>query len=283
MRSPVLENNARVAAFRIRSLMGYAPDITVPVGIILGTGWGETLALENAKEVSCKELPGFEKLGSLEGHDRKVVMGILGGKTPAVLLKGRVHLNESHDPDHWKMVRLQTEMLLHLGVKTLVVTCGAGSLDKDVRVGDVVIIDGFVIAFAPPMPLLGGEFVSPEDAIDRPALTHAYTHFIPPDANTVKKGGYAMLRGPQFEGRKHDKALLASTGALAVGMSVVPEACVAALYPDVKVMPFALITNSATEEHSHEENLRRSKERAPLLGEYLTRVITTLPRRAAGC
>ncbi|HTM67892.1 MAG TPA: hypothetical protein VL426_01195 [Candidatus Binatia bacterium] len=279
MRSPSLENNARVAAFRIRSQMGLAPDVTVPVGIILGTGWGDTLTLDDAKEVACKELPGFEKLGSLEGHDRKVSMGVLAGRTPAVLLRGRVHLNESHDPDHWKMVRLQTEMLLHLGVKTLVVTCGAGSLQKEVEVGDVVIIDGFVTAFAPPMPLLGGEFVSPEDALDGGALTHAFTQFIPPNANSVKKGGYAMLRGPQFEGRRYDKALLAATGAKAVGMSVLPEACVAALYPDVRVVPFALITNSAFEPHSHEENLRRSKERAPLIGDYLTRVVTTLPRR----
>ena len=283
MRNPALENNARVAAYRIRSQTGFAPDATVPLGIILGTGWGETLKLDDAREVSCKELPGFEKLGTLEGHDRKVIMGVLAGRQPVVLLKGRVHLNESHDPDHWKMVRLQTEMLLHLGVKTLVVTCGAGSLQKEVEVGDVVIIDGFVTAFAPDMPLLGGEFVSPEDAIDGSALTHAYTQFIPPNPNTIKKGGYVMLRGPQFEGRKFDKALLASTGAKAVGMSVVPEACVAALYPDVKVMPVALITNSATETHAHEENLRRSKERAPLIGEYLTRVVTTLPRRQAGC
>lgn len=281
MRDPALENAARVAAFRIRSLAGLAPDATVPVAIILGTGWGETLSLDDAREAPCKELPGFERLRALEGHDRKVIIGTLGGRQPVALLKGRVHLNESHDADHWKMVRLQTEMLLHLGAKTLVVTCGAGSLDPKVRVGDVMLIDGFVTAFAPPMPLVGGEFVSPEDAIHRPWVTHAYAQFIPPDPNSVAKGGYAMLRGPQFEGREYDKRLLAAAGAKAVGMSVLPEACVAALYPDARVLAMALITNSATEEHSHEENLRRSKERAPLIGEYLTRVVTTLPRRQA--
>lgn len=282
MRDPALENNARVAAFRIRSNVGLAPDLNVPLGIILGTGWGDSLSLEDPRETSCKELPGFEKLRGLEGHDRKVSIGLLAGRTPAVLLKGRVHLNESHDPDHWKMVRLQTEMLLHLGVKTLVVTCGAGSLQKEVEVGDVVILDGFVTAFAPRMPLLGGEFVSPEDALDGGALTHAFTQFIPPNANSVKKGGYVMLRGPQFEGRRYDKAFLASTGAKCVGMSVLPEACVAALYPDVRVLPFALITNSAFEPHSHEENLRRAKERSKPIGEYLTRVVTTLPRPRTG-
>ena len=91
-------------------------------------------------------------------------------------------------------------------------------------------------------------------------------------------GGYAMMPGPAFEGRKYDKPFLASAGIKAVGMSVLPEACVAALYDGVKVLPMAFITNDAYEEHSHEENLRRAKERSPLLGGYLTRIIGAMPR-----
>lgn len=277
-RDPALENRANVAALRLRNMLGLEPTATVPIAVILGTGWGDSLELKDATaEIPLCALPGFEGLPRLEGHRRAVKIGTVGGRRVAAL-SGRIHLNESHDADHWKMVRLQTEMLIQLGAKVLIVTCGAGSLATEVRVGDVMLIDGFVQLFAPPMPLLAGEFVSPEDAIAGSLITTAFTFFIPDDAKSVCKGGYAMLRGPQFEGRKYDKKFLAATGARAVGMSVVPEACVAALYPDVRVLPMALITNSATEEHSHEENLRRSKERAPLLGDYLTRVINAMPR-----
>lgn len=276
-RDPALENTANVAALRLRSMLGLEPSATVPVAIILGTGWGDALALEDASpEVPLKELPGFDRLRALEGHRRAVRVGRLG-RTSVAALSGRIHLNESHDPDHWKMVRLQTEMLLQLGAKTLVVTCAAGSLVPDLRVGDVLLIDSFLTAFAPRMPLVGGEFVSPEDAIDNRRMTVAYTQFLGNDPRSVSKGCYAMLLGPQFEGRKHDKAFLRAAGAKAVGMSVLPEACVAALYPDARVVPMAFITNSATEEHSHEENLRRAKERAPLLGDFLSRVVNALP------
>ncbi|HSD12661.1 MAG TPA: hypothetical protein VLC10_03820, partial [Patescibacteria group bacterium] len=136
-RDPALENTANVAALRLRSTLGLDPGVTVPVAIILGTGWGDTLTLEDAtREVPLKELPGFDGLRALEGHRRAVRLGRLGN-VPVAALSGRVHLNESHDPDHWKMVRLQTEMLVQLGAKALVVTCAAGSLVPDLRVGDV--------------------------------------------------------------------------------------------------------------------------------------------------
>jgi inosine/guanosine/xanthosine phosphorylase family protein len=277
-RDPALENTANVAALRLRSMLGIEPTATIPVAIILGTGWGDALSLEDAsREIPIKELPGFENLRALEGHRRGITVGRLGGVRVAAL-SGRVHLNESHDPDHWKMVRLQTELLIQLGAKAVIVTCAAGSLVPNLRVGDVLLIDSFLTIVAPPMPLLGGEFVSPEDAIDGSLMTTAYSFFIGNDPRSVSKGCYAMLRGPQFEGRKHDKAFLRAAGAKAVGMSVLPEACVAALYPGVRVMPMAFITNSATEEHSHEENIRRAKERAPLLGEFITRIVRALPK-----
>lgn len=277
-RDPALENTANVAALRLRSMLGLEPSTAVPVGVILGTGWGDALELKDAtEEIPLAGLPGFEGLPRLEGHRRAVRIGTVG-RTRVAALSGRIHMNEAHDPDHWKLVRLQTEMLIKLGAKTIVVTCAAGSLSKDVRVGDILLIDGFLMSVAPRLPLVRGEFCSPEDTLDRKLRTAANMLFIGDDPRSVHVGGYAMLLGPAFEGRKYDKPFLASTGIKAVGMSVLPEAAVAALYGGVKVLPMAFITNDAYEEHSHEENLRRSKERAPLLGDYLARVINAIPR-----
>ena len=84
--------------------------------------------------------------------------------------------------------------------------------------------------------------------------------------------GYAMVRGPQFEGRKYDKALLAQSGAGVVGMSTLPEACIAQIY-GAKLLGLSFVTNSDSETHSHEENLRRVNAASENLGYLLEHII----------
>lgn len=276
MRNKPLENKAHVAALRIRSQLGIkeAPAI----GLVLGTGWGDAITFDDAREIPFGHITGFEDLAQLEGHARRVVYGKLGG-VPVIALRGRVHLNERpNDPALAMMVRLQTEMLLQMGVKTLIVTCAAGALSKDgkhgLSVGGICVVDGFVTLYAPEMPLVAGEFCSPEDTLDerlqRIACDLAFGSGYELSASC---GGHVMVRGPFFEGRKYDKQLLANTGASVVGMSLLPEACVAALYPGVKVLGLAFITNGMLEEHSHEENVKRAKEKSAKLGAYLARIV----------
>ncbi|MDO8598581.1 MAG: hypothetical protein Q7S02_00545, partial [bacterium] len=129
-----------------------------PIGLVLGTGWGDVLNVEHAIEIPFGDIPGFEGLAALEGHARRLVIGTLEGKDVAVL-RGRVHLNEAPcDPNVPKMVRLQTEMLLKLGARTLIVTSAVGSLRGALDVGQIAVVDGFVTVFAPEMPLWAGEF-----------------------------------------------------------------------------------------------------------------------------
>ncbi len=243
------------------------------VGLILGTGWGDVLEFDQSSRHPFAAIPGFNKIGQLEGHSREVVCGTLSGKR-FVALRGRVHLNERPaDPELHVAVRLQIEMLIRLGVKKFILTCAAGSLMKSIGVGDIVLIDGFVTLFAPEMPLFAGEFCSPEDAIDREWAKRIFNTVASDFPLKVASGGHAMVRGPFFEGRKYDKKFLAGTGAAVVGMSVLPEACIASLYPEVKILPLAFITNTAFEEHSHEENQRRAKEKAEHLGTLLGKIV----------
>ncbi|MBI2099295.1 purine-nucleoside phosphorylase [Candidatus Uhrbacteria bacterium] len=243
------------------------------VGLILGTGWGEVLEFDQSSRHPFAVIPGFNKIVHLEGHAREVVCGTLSGKR-FVALRGRMHLNERPaDPELYAAARLQVEMLVKLGVKKFILTCAAGSLVKSVGVGDIVLIDGFVTLFAPEMPLFAGEFCSPEDAIDLEWEKQIFNNDARNFPFKIASGGHVMVRGPFFEGRKYDKKFLASTGAAVVGMSVLPEACVASLYEGVKVLPLAFITNTAFEEHSHEENQRRAKEKAEHLGKFLGAIV----------
>lgn len=250
-----------------------------PVGLVLGTGWGDVLTIKSATEIPFGEIPGFERLEALKGHRRSLVHGALGDKQ-VLCLRGRVHLNEAPDnPELVRMVRLQIEMLLALGVRTLILTSAVGALTrgqrkKSFRVGDVAVVNGFVTVYAPAMPLWGGEFCSPEDTLAPELRTIALTAGVTSGLR-VEEGGHVMVRGPQFETRSHDKALLARTGADVVGMSMLPEACVAALY-GARVLGLGFVTNDDREAHSHETNLARAKEQSEKLGGLLTEIVARL-------
>jgi len=265
------EEKAVQAAQYLRDTLGCSG---VRTALVLGTGWGDAVSFDRISQVSFETVPGFERLRPLEGHARRVEYGLMGGE-PVLVLRGRVHLNETIVGGFtYPNVRLQIEMLLQLGVGRLILTCAAGSLDNRAAIGDVVIIDGFVTVFAPPMPLYGGEFVSPEDTLDHRLQGLAYRCAEGTlDDDAVEIGGHVMVRGPFFEGRRYDKPLLAQTGATVVGMSVLPEACVAALYPGTRVLALAFVTNDDQEEHSHETNRERAQEAAGRLGGYLDRII----------
>ena len=227
-------------------------------------------------ETPLARLPGLASLGLLEGHDRTLKYAKLNGKSIWVL-PGRIHINEAPDnPSIFKMVRLQTELLMQLGVRNLILTNAAGSLSCDIKVGDIVVADGYVTLFAPKMPLWAGEFCSPEDTLDkdlRQLALKAAEGLI--DAH---QGGYAMVQGPFFEGRKYDKAILRMVGASTVGMSTVPESCIASLYKDegVKVLALSFITNTDSEDHSHEENVKRAKASSVKLGQLIERIVAKI-------
>lgn len=274
-RNATRERAAQLAAAVLKKRLGVNPD-DQPIGLVLGTGWGDVLPVDGVQRCSFRDILGFRKLETLEGHAREAVSGQVAGK-PVLALRGRVHLNEAPcDQNIAKMVRLQIEMLMQCGVRTLILTSAVGALPRPVsrlfRVGEVCVVNGFVTLFAPDMPLWAGEFCSPEDTLD-PALQSIAMKM----SKDVGGGtaGHVMVRGPFFEGRKYDKEYLSRTGASVVGMSMLPEACIAALY-GARVLGLGFVTNDAVEEHSHEENLARANVAREKLGAYLTRIIAAI-------
>jgi len=255
------------------------------IGLMLGTGWGDALELDELHgSLPFEEIQGFGQLEKIEGHERRLEVGRLGGKN-VIALRGRVHLNEHPtDPAIPEMVRLQVQMLMELGVRDLIVTSAAGSLDMShdplVTPGTVVAVSCFMSLFAPPMPLFAGEFCSPEDVLDSElriaALRQAELASDDAPGRKATTGGFAMVRGPFFEGRMLDKRALHQTGAMVVGMSMLPEACIVALHPDARMIGFAYVSNTAKEAHSHDLNRQRAKSDAEFLADVLTRTIGDL-------
>ncbi len=235
-------------------------EMNASTAVVLGTGLGDAIPVTNCTRITFNDIPGFHSLGALEGHARELVYGFIND-TPAIILRGRIHLNEDPtDPGEiYRMVRLQTEMLAHLGINKLIVTCAVGFLPPvkengytKIKVHDIVAVDGLVTLFAPPMPLFGGEFKSPEDALYIAFRNMAYLVGLKKPRH-IHTASHAMVLGPFFEGRKKDKKTLAKAGASVVGMSLLPECCVAKVC-GMNVLALGFVTNGYDEIHSHETN-----------------------------
>lgn len=259
---------AEAAANSIRNMLG--KQLEIDMGLVLGTGWSDSLTLEDRIALPFNCIKGFEGLRPLEGHPRQLVIGDLGDKRVA-MLRGRVHMNEAPSGSAVpSMARLQIEMLCHLGMNNIVLTCAAGSLRDDLLApGDIVLMDGIFSLLAPQMPLYAGEFCSPEDALDE-----EWRERVAVAEPAVKTGGHAYVRGPWFEGRRYDKPFLTNhTRCLTVGMSVLPELCIASLY-NVAALGIAAITNSATESHDHQTNVARAKAQSERFAKLLELAIS---------
>jgi purine nucleoside phosphorylase len=249
------------------------PDRAPTVALVLGTGWGKTLRLENERALPFKKIPSLDGLGRLEGHDRVVVCGDVNGRR-VIALRGRAHMNEHPTSKKIpRIVRLQIQALCELGVRTFILANAVGGVDGTTKVGDVVVADGVIMLFAGVMPLFVGEFCSPDQLLTAD-LQDLAVSCAPYDLN-VQTGVYSMIRGSAFESGP-DKAILRMLGAKTVGMSLLPELHVVALYPKTRAVCLSLVTDAVDEVPEHSTNQARAAEKAELLGEYLECLVACL-------
>lgn len=270
-------------ASRVREAFGASECSWRPkVGVVLGTGWGQVLkdhlrveplrAEDSSKSgfFPLKRLELFSDLADLPGHERAIALGMIDGVRVAAL-SGRVHINEGTGIDIFAKVRMQIEILYALGIESLILTNAAGSLRDCICAGDVMRVTKLLTLHSPDMPLFTGEFVSPEDLLRNPFAQEFPNRLSELDVRSVT---FAMVRGPFFEGRSVDKATRQREGADTVGMSILPELCVAATKPFIPVAALNFITNSDSEVHSHEENQRRAAAAGKKLGSLLRFLIS---------
>lgn len=239
--------------------------------LILGSGLG-TLADEiNNKIIIEYEKVGFPK-SSVLGHAGQLVVGTLGN-TEVICMQGRFHLYEGHNPELIKNVMCAFK---EIGVKNLIVTNAAGSLNVDMPAGSLMLINDH-INFSGQNPLLGRN-----DEKYGPRFVDLSTAY---DVNLRKKiqeiatrldiklfeGVYLMVLGPNFETAAEIRAFKV-LGADAVGMSTVPEV-LSAIYAGMKVLGVSVITNLGTglkaSSQSHDETLQEAQKATQKLATLL--------------
>lgn len=256
-----------------------APRICVVLG---GAGWGDVSIMQPEHHQFLVPdnnywrrpiLNDFSGLQELPEHKRVVEYGHVAGKE-VLVLKGRVHLNEGvKNPAYKFYARLQIEILIKMGCRVFVLTSAAASFREEVRVGDVIVVNGFDDVSAPEMPLEAFEKPQAERVLCpnlRLSASRANTAASP--GFKMYETGVAMVRGPLVPVLSCNKPHLRMSGASATVTSILPEATIAALYPDMRVLGLAFVsigTDGTIIVPTDEQTAKR--------GELLTRIIEQLP------
>ena len=246
------------------------------IAVILGSGLGDLVeSLENPKRLSYKDIPG-SPTSSVEGHKGELVCGTLCGKE-VLCVNGRVHLYEGYNPS---TIADAIYSLKDLGIKTLIVTNAAGSLNKNIAPGSLMLINDH-INFSGGNPLVGqnNDFYGSRF----PAMNGAYTprllekmKQIAKESNiAIHEGVYLMVLGPNFE-TAAEVRMFAQLGADAVGMSTVPEVIVASQCR-MEILGISVITNYGAgmvqNIPSHLETLLNANKAAEKLVKLVTEFI----------
>ena len=270
----MIEKIKETAGF-IRKEVGETPNIS----IILGTGLGQvTTLMDIKKEIDYKDIPNFP-VSTVEGHSGKLIFGNLGGKY-VMAMSGRFHYYEGYD---MKQVTFPARVMKELGVETLIVSNAAGGMNKEFKVGDVMVITDHINLF-PENPLRGKNYN--ELGPRFPAMTEAYYEKYIEIADKVASeknirimhGVYVGTTGPTFETRA-EYEYFRIIGGDAVGMSTVPEVIVAN-HAGMKVFGISVITDlggkDIKEVPSHEEVQMAAITAQPVTTALLTGLLEKL-------
>jgi purine-nucleoside phosphorylase len=265
------DDRAPEAAEKVRA----AADVEPAVAIILGSGLGSAVnGINRSAEFSYQDLPGFPPT-TVPGHAGRLVVGTLAG-VPVAAFLGRVHYYEGHP---MSVVTLPARLAAALGATTLVATASVGGLRGSGGPGSLVVgIDH--LNFLGQNPLRGWRdeggrppFVDMTSAYDgalaERALAIAQELGIP-----AARGVYAAMPGPTYE-TPAELEFLRHAGATVVGMSVIPEATVAAAL-GMRCLGLFCVTNVVGEAVDHHEVTDVAGAFAVRLGRLLAQLLAEM-------
>ena len=248
---------------------------TPETAIILGTGLGQLASeITDSYEFSYSDIPNFP-VSTVEGHAGKLIFGKLGNKD-IMAMEGRFHYYEGYD---MKEVTFPIRVMYELGIKTLFVSNASGGMNKDFKIGDLMIITDHINMF-PEHPLRGKNFPTGPRF---PDMHETYSKALIAEADSIAAekgirvvhGVYVGVQGPTFE-TPAEYGLYRRIGGDAVGMSTVPEVIVAH-HCGIRTFGISIITDLGFEdapvEVSHEEVQIAANRAQPLMTEIMREMI----------
>ena len=265
------------------TLIGQRTRLRPAVGLVLGSGLGAFAeTLEQATRIPYAEIPHFPRSTAV-GHKGELVIGVSSG-VPVAVMAGRVHSYEGYS---FPQVVFPVRVLGRFGVRTLVLTNAAGSVNVNYRPGELMVLEDH-INFMGANPLtgenvdaLGERFPDMSDAYDA-RLREIAERACMKAGVTVRKGVYMGFAGPSYETPAEVK-MARTLGADAVGMSTVPEV-IAARHMKLRVLAISCLTNMAAgvlkKKLDHKEVLEVGERSKAGLMDVLARIIQEASKQA---
>lgn len=249
-------NTINQAADYVKQQLSQHDPLTKPrVMIICGSGLGGIVNIlqEPRIELKYEQIPGF-KSSTVAGHAGKLVFGLIGeNKVPVMCMVGRLHFYEGYT---FQETTFPIRLAKAINIETVVVTNAAGGVNKNFKVGDLMIIDdhinfpgfaGYNPLRGPNLDQFGPRFQPLSDSYDFDLRRLFFESKQKLGINrTVHEGVYFFAAGPTYETRAEVR-MIQTLGGDAVGMSTVPEVVVAR-HCGMKVLALSLITNVGVDE-----------------------------------
>ena len=182
--------------------------------VILGSGLGQfTAKLQKPIQIPYADIPYYPR-SSVLGHAGEWVFGYIDEK-PIICASGRFHYYEGFSMEE---VTLPASVANSLGCRLLIITNAAGCLNKEWKLGDLMLITGYLdYTFRtnsdPPEIMSFNQNTKIVNKVKE----------IASDLNILlKEGIYTWALGPSYETPAEIQDII-SLGGHAVGMSTVPE------------------------------------------------------------
>lgn len=222
------------------------------LGIVLGSGLGAAAeSVMNQVIIPYGEIPNFPR-STVEGHSGRLVAGTLGG-SPVVVMQGRVHFYEGHQPE---AVTFPMRVMGALGIRAVILTNAAGGISDKYRIGQLVLISDHInmmgwnpmvganeARFAFNRKSCGLRFFDMSQAYSK-RLRELAIQAAGLEGEKLDQGVYLAVSGPSFETPAEIRAFR-TLGATLVGMSTVPETIVAR-HMGIEVLGISCVTNLAS-------------------------------------
>jgi purine-nucleoside phosphorylase len=212
-------------------------------GLICGSGWSAVVAEFSARgAIDFAEIPGLGAPG-VAGHTGQAIWADLAGQE-TLIFQGRRHWYEG---EGWTPVAIPVFLMKQMGVRTAVLTNAAGGIRKDLKPGDLMVIDDHINLLGNPLigphdPAWGSRFTDQSQAYD-PGLRKMADRAGKAAGVKPAHGTYLATSGPTYETPAEIRAFR-TLGADAVGMSTVPETLLANS-AGMRVLGLSCITNFA--------------------------------------
>lgn len=258
---------AKLAASVIAEKTGVAKH---DIALTLGSGWAKAADLigKTTATIDATEIPGFSA-PAVQGHVASIRSIELNNGKHALVLGARTHYYEGHGV---RRVAHGVRTAAATGVKTMILTNGAGGIKETWKPGSPVLISDHINLTAD-SPLEGATFVDLTDLYSKRLREIARTV----DA-TLDEGVYCQFRGPHYE-TPAEVQMAKAIGGHIVGMSTALEA-IAAREAGMEILGLSLITNLAAgiqkEPLSHAEVLQAGKDAEVRISALLAEIVTKL-------